>query len=223
MKMKIALAALALPVAFAGVVAFHPGVAYAGSPLAKLQATLFPQTGTYTVDPAHTSVGFEIDHLGVSRVQGRFGKAEGKLNVDLKNPSASSVGFTIATDSIDTAVAPRDAHLRTADFFDTAKYPEIRFQSTKIRRAGKGYVAEGNLTMKATTKKIAIPFRVHGPITDPWGATRLGIVAVPIKLNRQEYGIAYNDKLPSGVPAVGNEVVVRLSLEATLDKAASAK
>ncbi|RYG47954.1 polyisoprenoid-binding protein [bacterium] len=219
MKAKLALATLVVPVAFAAVVAFHPGVAYAEPAYAQPGAEIaFQNTGAYTVDPAHTSVGFEIEHLGISKVQGRFSKTAGTLFADPKNLAASNIQVTITTDSVDTAVPPRDAHLKSPDFFEVAKFPEITFKSTKISKKGKGFVAEGDFTMKGVTKKVSIPFRVFGPITDPWKNTRIGIVSDPIQLNRQDYGIAYNDKLPDGTPAVGNEVTIKLSLEATLDK-----
>lgn len=215
---KTLIAATALTVGFASYVTFHPGVAFAAPSYATPQNAKLPATGSYTVDPAHTSVGFEIGHLGLSKVQGRFTKNAGKIVIDEKDLSKSSVEFTIDTASVDTAVAPRDAHLRTPDFFDAEKYPTIAFRSTAIKKAGKGYVAEGDLTIKATTKKIRIPFKAYGPITDPWKSTRVGFVSEPIEINRQDYGIAYNDKLPDGTPAVANEVTIRLSLEATQDK-----
>ncbi|HEY0868049.1 MAG TPA: YceI family protein [Fimbriimonas sp.] len=213
---KTSLLALALPVAYGGYIALHPGIAYAETPLASLAAAI-QGAGAYTTDAAHTSVGFEIDHLGIARVQGRFAKTNGKIQFDPKNVTQGSVNFTIATDSIDTAIAPRDTHLKSADFFDAAKYPEIKFQSTKVRKDGERYVADGNLTIKDVTKPVSIPFTVHGPITDPWGKSRIGVIAEPIKLNRQDYNVAYNDKLPSGVSSVGDEVTIRLSVEATLD------
>lgn len=220
MKSKLTLAALVVPAVLGGYVVFHPGIAYAepAYALAGQEKTL-PQSGTLTVDPLHTSVGFEIGHLGISKVQGRFGEASGKIVADARNLDASSVSIVIKTDSIDTAVAPRNAHLKTADFFHVAKYPEISFRSTKIRKRGKGYVADGLLTMKNVTRPISLPFRVFGPISDPWGGTRIGVVAEPITLNRQDYGIAYDQRLPDGSPAVSNEVTVRISLEAVLDKA----
>lgn len=220
MKNKLAIATfatLAVPATFGAVMAFHPGIAFAETPLAQ-QAPAPLQGGSFTTDPMHTCVGFEIGHLGLSRIQGRFDKTSGHIVADPKNLDASSVTFTAQTESVDTNVAPRDAHLKTPDFFDAAKYPEIKFVSTKIRKKGKGYVAEGDLTIKATTKHIEIPFKAYGPITDPWGGTRVGIVADPIKIDRQAYGIAYNEKLPNGEPAVSNEVTIRLSVEATLDK-----
>lgn len=219
MKTKTLIAATALTVGFASYVTFHPGIAFAAPAYATPQNAKLAATGNYTIDPAHTSVGFEIGHLGVSKVQGRFSKNAGKIVIDEKNLGKSSVDVTIDTASVDTAVAPRDAHLRTGDFFDVEKYPSITFKSTSIKKQGKGYIAEGDLTIKATTKKVKIPFKAYGPITDPWKNTRVGFVSEPIVINRQDYGVAYNDKLPDGTPAVANEVTIRLSLEATLDKA----
>jgi polyisoprenoid-binding protein YceI len=115
-------------------------------------------------------------------------------------------------DSIDTAVAPRDADLRSQNFFDAAKFPEITFTSTRIAKRGKGYVAEGRLTMHGVTKEVSIAFNLFGPITDPWKGTRIGIVADPLVLNREDFG------MNADVPMVGSKVNVRISLEATLDK-----
>lgn len=219
MKARFAIAPLTLALGFSAYVAFHPGRAFAEPRLPQLvAASPFQASGKYTTDPAHTSVGFEIQHLGISKVQGRFTKTEGHLDVNLKDLTKSSVEFKVLTDSVDTAVTPRDNHLRTPDFFDVAKYPEISFKSTSIRKSGKGYIADGTLTIKAVSKKVSIPFKQYGPITDPWGGTRIGVVADPITINRQDYGIAYNDKLPDGTPAVANEVTIKLSLEATKDK-----
>ncbi|MGV3614558.1 MAG: YceI family protein [Fimbriimonas sp.] len=221
MKKKTVLAATALTLGLASYVTFHPGVAFATPAYAAGQSTSLPAQGSFTVDPMHTSIGFEIGHMGISKIQGRFNKHAGKLVVDAKNPAASSVEFTIQTESIDTAVAPRDNHLRSPDFFEVAKYPELTFKSTRIRKAGKGYVAEGDLTLKGVTKKISIPFQAYGPIADGQnGGQRIGIVAEPIKLNRRDYGINYGNNLPNGKPAIDNEVTVKLALEATLDKAA---
>jgi len=212
MKKRLAFAAFVLPVAFAGYIAFHPGVAFARSPLASLAPSAFKQSGGYTTDPMHTSVGFEIDHLGLSRVQGRFTKHTGHLQVDTGDLTKSSVEFTIQTDSVDTAVAPRDADLRSPNFFEVDKYPTIAFKSTKIRKSGKGYLADGDLTIHGVTKSISIPFKQYGPVKDPWGGTRIGVVADPIIVNREDFGMKFD------VPMVGSKVTVRLSLEATLDK-----
>ena len=213
MKRKAALGLLAIPVAFAGYVAFHPGVAFAETPLAKRFApSAFKQAGNYKMDGAHTSIGFEIDHLGLSRVQGRFDSTEGTLHADPDNLAASNVKFAIRAESVNTVVGPRDADLRSANFFDVKQFPEITFSSTRISKQGNGYLAEGNLSMHGVTRQISIPFKQFGPIVDPWKATRIGIVADPIVINRQDYG------MNADVPAVGSEVTVRISLEAVLKK-----
>lgn len=217
MKRKLALLALTAPFVFGAVVVFHPGVAFAETPLAKLPARAL-DPGTYTVDPMHTSVGFDIGHVGLSRVQGRFNEVSGKLVVDPKDLGKSSVTFRIGTASVDTAVAPRDAHLKTKDFFDVATYPEIVFASTKIAKKGKGYVATGNLTIHGVTKEIQIPFKATGPMdTGPTGV-RVGIVSEPFQLNRLDFGVGDSTKMPNGAMALSPEVNVRLSLEASLDK-----
>jgi polyisoprenoid-binding protein YceI len=204
---------LALSALAAAFVVFHPGRAYAETPLAKLAPqTSFPDSGTFTVDPMHTCIGFDIGHLGLSRVQGRFDKFTGSLTADSKDPSKSSVEITAQSDSVDTNVAPRDADLRSANFFDVEKFPTLTFKSTKITKRGKGFLAEGELTIKGVAKPVSIPFQAYGPIKDPWGATRIGIVAQPIVIHRQEFGMTFD------LGPVSDDVTVRLSLEATLNK-----
>ena len=213
---KLALLALAVPAAYATVVALHPGVRLDVTPLAKLpQASL---AGAYTVDPMHTSVGFDIEHLGLSRVQGRFDKVAGKFTVDPKNVERSAVAFTIQTDSVDTNVAPRDADLRSKNYFDVATYPEIGFVSRSVRKRGKGYVATGDLTIHGVTKTVEIPFEAHGPavVGGPFG-TRVGIVSEPLKLSRLAYGVGSAAQM-NGTLAVGDEVTIKLSVEATKDQ-----
>lgn len=212
MNRRIAIAALVVPAGLLAGVAFHPGAAFAATKLSRLAPATSLQGGTYTVDPAHTAVGFEIGHLGLSRVQGRFDKLEGTLHADPGNLSASSVDFTIQADSVDTNVPPRDADLRSANFFDVAVNPTITFKSTRIAKRGSGYVATGDLTMHGVTQSITIPFKAYGPITDPWKAQRIGIVSDPIVLDREAYG------MKTDVPMVGSKVTVRISLEATLNK-----
>src|ERR1035437_4707054 len=121
MKRTLLLPLVALPVLFIGYVVFHPGIAFAETPLAKtLPATSFSQEGNFTVDPAHTCIGFDIGHLGLSRVQGRFAKLAGSLHADATNVSKSSVKITVDASSVDTAVALRDTDLRSPNFFDVA-------------------------------------------------------------------------------------------------------
>ncbi len=214
MNKKPLITLAALPILAAGYIAFHPGVAYAETPLAKLAPTAFQDPGAYTVDPMHTCVGFDIGHLGLSRVQGRFSKLSGSLQADLKDLTKSSVEITMQADSVDTAVAPRDADLRSKNFFEVEKYPTLAFKSTKIRKHGSGYVADGDLTIRGITKTVSLPFKKYGPIQDPWGGTRIGVVADPIVVHRKDFGMTFDQE------TVSDDVTVRISLEATLNKPA---
>jgi polyisoprenoid-binding protein YceI len=215
MKRGLALTALLVPVAIGGYVAFHPGTADAYAiDSAFGQPTAFVAAERYVIDKAHTSIGFEIGHMGVSTVHGRFNDKSGHVVVDPANLENSSVEVTVKTASIDTAIEPRDNHLRSADFFEVEKFPEMTFKSTAIRALPNSYVADGDLTIKGVTKKVSIWFKYYGPIDAGNGKKRIGIVAVPFTINRQDYGVAYNAKLPDGTSSVDDRVTIRLSMEA---------
>lgn len=206
--------------AIAGIMLFNPGPAFPQPRLlgaANLKAAL-PVAGTYTLDPMHTSIGFEIQHMGLSKVQGRFDDKSGKIVADPADLSKSSVNFTAQVASIDTNVAPRDADLKSDNFFDAAKYPTLTFQSTAIRKSGDHYVADGTLTIKDQSHPVSIPFRYLGPVQDPFGGTRLGILTDPITISRSAYGVTWDHKMPDGSPQLADTVTVRLSAEATKDK-----
>jgi polyisoprenoid-binding protein YceI len=214
MKSRNLLIASAFPLAFVGYLAFHPGIAWATPRMTKLAApTALRQSGSLTIDPMHTNVGFDIGHLGLSRVQGRFDKVSGSIEADSKDLSKSSVSITIQTASVDTAVAPRDADLRSDHFFNVDKFPELTFKSTHIRKRGGVYVADGDLTLLGVTKSISIPFKIYGPIKDPWGGTRIGIVADPVVLHRNDFGMTFDP-----APLISDDVNIRISLEATVNK-----
>jgi len=216
MKSKLLITSLLAVTASVGVIAFHPGRAFSETRLA--QSAPLNAAGSYDIDPMHTSVGFEVGHMGLSRIQGRFNKVSGKVEVDPQHLDKSSVNVTIQTDSVDTAVAPRDAHLRTADFFDVEKHPTITFKSTKIRKSNKDYIADGTLTIKDVSKPVSIRFKAYGPIEQPKGGARAGIVAEPLLINRLDYGVGAGDKLPTGDYAISNAITIRLSAEAIQSK-----
>jgi polyisoprenoid-binding protein YceI len=178
--------------------------AAATAPLAALD--------TYTVDRNHSDASFQVRHF-TSKVRGAFSDFEGSIQGDISKPETSSVTFTIKTASIDTRNADRDKHLRSADFFDAEKFPEITFKSSKIVPAGKDkYDVTGTLTMRGVSKEITLPVTYLGSVKDPGGNERAGF-ELEAKLNRKDYGINWNKALDAGGFLLSDEVVVSVSLE----------
>lgn len=170
--------------------------------------------GEYKIDPAHSIIGFAIRHLEINWVEGRFKDFTGTIRYDDKDITKSSVDFTAKVESIDTGVARRDNHLRTADFFEVEKYPEMTFKSTRVERKGKDrYVLHGDFTLRGVTKQIELPFTITGAIKDSGGNTRFGINA-QTKINRRDYGFTWGKAMENGGIDVGNEVMIELQLEA---------
>ena len=167
----------------------------------------------YAIDVAHSSVGFSVRHLGLSKVKGNFTEFSGAISYDPQDVTKSAVKVTIKTPSINTDNESRDDHLRGADFFDTAKYTEITFISEKITKQKEGLVAQGTLTMHGVGKKIELPFTLAGPAKGMQGEMRLAAEA-QITLNRQDYGVSWNKTLDAGGVVVGNDVAVEISVEA---------
>ena len=218
MKKILALVPIAVVTAGAAYVAFHPGTAYADPAFAKGTQTPLANQVAYTIDPMHASVSFEITHLGLSKVHGRINKFTGKIYEDEKDLTKSKVEFTAQMESIDTAVAPRDQHLRSADYFNVAKYPTMTFKSTKVAKVKEGYVVTGDLTIKDETKSVSIPFKHFGPYEMKGMAdqpVRIGIIADPITVKRTDFGVSDASKLPDGTLGISDEVTVRISFEAT--------
>ena len=172
---------------------------------------------TYNFDKVHTRVGFTAQHLVISSVDGRFKDFDGTITLDPNDLTKSSVKVTIKTASVDTDNASRDNDLRNSEFLDVTKYPEMTFVSDKIEKRGDGYVAIGTFTLKGVSKKIELPFTFGGPITDPWGMQRVAAKA-STKINRQDYGVKYNQSMKDGSALVGNEVTLNLTVEATKAK-----
>lgn len=182
---------------------------------ALVAASALYAADTYTIDNAHSSVGFAVKHLMVTNTKGQFKDYTGTIQYDAKDIAKSSVEVTIQAASIDTANTDRDNHLRGGDFFDAAKFPEITFKSTKILKQGLGYEALGKLTIKGVTKDVKIPFTLSGPVKDPWGNTKLGIEG-GLVINRQDYGVTWSKTLDNGNLVVANDVKIELVIEAAL-------
>lgn len=194
--------------------------------LAVLAATVLAASpalaaDTYTFDGAHTTVGFQVRHI-FTMVGGTFDAFEGKVQVDQANPAASSVSFTIQAASINTRDPKRDEHLRSADFFDVAKYPTITFRSTAVKPApGNLYQVTGELTMRGVTKTVTLPVQFLGAGKDPWGNEKMGF-ELTTTLDRKDFGIVWNKTLDQGNVLVGDEVRVHIAVEANKLKPATA-
>jgi len=172
--------------------------------------------GEYRIDPAHSVIGFAIRHYEISLVRGRFKNFTGTIRYDDSDITKSSVEFTAKIESIDTGVDARNNHLRTADFFDAAKYPDMTFKSTRVeKKGGDKFVLHGDFTLKGVTKPVALPFTITGAIKDARGNTRFG-VAAQTKIDRRDYGITWGQPMANGGLDVGNEVMIDIQLEALM-------
>jgi len=164
---------------------------------------------TYTIDPNHTSFGFTVQHMMISNVPGEFDKFSGQIVYDPADLRVCQATITIDASSINTRIDKRDAHLKSPDFFDVAKYPTITFVSTKFTPEN----ITGNLTMKGVTKVITIPVTISGPVKTMMGGQAIGITG-SVTINRQDYGINWNKILDQGGVAVSDNVLVTISIEA---------
>jgi polyisoprenoid-binding protein YceI len=170
--------------------------------------------GRWKVDPAHSSAAFEVKHMMIATVRGHFREFEGLLDAAEDDPANSRAWGTAKVASIDTGNAERDAHLRSPDFFDAERYPEIRFESTRIQHAQGGtYRVAGNLTIRDVTREVELTATVEGAGEDPWGNERVGI-AVRGTIDRTEFGLRWQQTLASGGLLVGEQVSVLLDISA---------
>lgn len=173
-----------------------------------------PAVSTWNVDPVHSVAEFKVKHMMISNVKGQFTKISGVLRLDETDITRSQVEATIDAASINTRDPQRDAHLQSADFFDAVKYPTITFASTNVARKGKDELAlTGNLTIHGVTKQVT--FDVEGPseaAQDPWGNTRIGLSA-ETKINRKDFGLAWNSPLETGGVLVGEHVTITLDVQ----------
>lgn len=181
---------------------------------ALLAQPLLAQPKTYEVDGAHSRVGFSVTHLQLSEVEGRFGDYQGTINWDAEKPANSKIKFTVKADSIDTDNDRRDGHLKSPDFFDTAKYPTLTFETTSVEAlSGNKYALTGDLTMHGVTKRITVPATIRGPV-DAMGNGSLSLgFSTTFKVNRIEYGVGAGWKGGSD-KVVGHDVFVSIKGEA---------
>ncbi|WP_374029152.1 YceI family protein [Bdellovibrio bacteriovorus] len=174
----------------------------------------------FELDKAHTNVTFEAPHLMVSKVRGRFDKYDGTFDFDEQSMKLDNVVVTIRTDSLNTNEKDRDKHLRSPDFFDVAKYPEMKFVGKKtIYDDGKPDKVEGDLTIRGITKPVVLDVDYNGAVTDPWG-NRVVSFDAETKVNRRDFGLNWNKALDKGGWVVGDDIKIEIEGEAKPAKAA---
>ena len=167
---------------------------------------------TYKVDPVHSQIEFTVDHLVVFKVSGSFNDYQGEIEADAASKSLESARAEIKVASIDTRETKRDDHLRSADFFDAANHPEMTFVSRKVVGQGQDITVYGDLTIRGTTKEVALKGSFLGENTDPWGNVRAGFSASTV-INRHDYGLKWNKALETGGFVVGDEVTINLQVQ----------
>lgn len=179
-------------------------------------SSIFAQN-KYSFDLSHSTLGFEVKHMVISTVDGKFKKFDGSLEFDGKDPQSIKVNVTVDMSSIDTDEEKRDGHLKSPDFFDVANYPTATFISKKVVKKDDAYELIGDLTLRGVTKEIVIPFTFNGSITDPWGNNRVGFEGSSL-INRKDFGVSWNKTMDNGGLVVSDEVKLKIHLEAILQK-----
>ena len=174
-------------------------------------------SGDYSFDKAHTRFGFVARHAMVTMVHGSFGEFDGSLHLDFDDPTRSSVTVAIEGKSIDTGNPDRDAHLRSNDFFAMDEYPTISFASTRVDPLDEEtYRVDGDLTIRGVTRPVAFDATMTGPVTDPWGKTRVGLSG-SLKVNRKDWGMTWNMVLEQGGVVVSEKITLEFDVAATRD------
>jgi polyisoprenoid-binding protein YceI len=181
---------------------------------ANVQTPPAPATKTtWKLDPAHTLVEFSAKHLMITTVKGRITDIEGTIHSDERDPQNSSVEVVLKAASLDTRTDQRDQHLRSADFLDAEKFPEITFRSTRIEGDKDSFKLTGDLTIRDVTRPITLDVEFEGRTLDPWGGDRVGFSAKG-KIDRRDFGLTWNQALETGGVVVGNDIKISLEVEA---------
>ncbi len=171
-------------------------------------------SGTYTLDPAHSRIGFVARHAMIAKVRGAFNEVSGSATIDGANPSASSLEVTIQAASVDTRDANRDGHLRSGDFFDAETYPTITFKATGFAITDDETVeVTGDLTIKGVTRPVTVPFTFGGAAVDPFGNSRIGFEG-DVVVNRKDWDLTWNAALETGGVLVSDKVTLEFEVSA---------
>ena len=169
--------------------------------------------GTWTIDPSHSRLGFVARHAMVTKVRGQFDEFAGTLVIDAANPSASTANVTIQLASVNTASADRDAHLRSADFFDVENNKEMSFHSTGVKQDGDEFTMLGDLTIKGVTRPVELELEPTGVATDPFGNVRAGFEG-GTEISRKDFGLTWNVALEAGGVLVSDKIKIQLDVSA---------
>lgn len=172
-----------------------------------------PEPGTFAIDVSHSAAAFSVRHLVVAKTRGRFTDWKGEITI-ADDPLASSVDVTIFAQSIATGDDTRDAHLRNADFLDVDTYPELTYKSTSVRHVkGEQFEVLGDLTIAGVTKPVTLDLEYQGVVVDPWGGHR-AVFNASTKINREDFGLTYNQALETGGVLIGKDISIELEVEA---------
>jgi len=166
----------------------------------------------------HSTLGFSVAHMVVSKTTGRFMEATGFVEMDAEAKEFKTIEATITTASVNTNHQKRDTHLRSADFFDVERYPTMTYRMKSYQKTGDGYTAVGDLTLHGVTRELTLVGTFNGVTKDPWGNLRAGFAATG-KINRKDYGINWSKTLDNGGLVVGDEVTIQLEVECIQAKA----
>lgn len=182
-----------------------------------------PAVTTWSIDPAHSHVEFAVRHLMISTAKGRFGIVHGTVRTDDADQLKSDADIQIDVDSIDTREAQRDAHLKSADFFDVEKFPTLTFKSTRVSDVkGDNFKLHGDLTIHGVTRPVTLDVTAEGRAKDPWGGERAGFTA-RTQIKRSDYGLTWNVALETGGFVVGDDIKINLEVELVKQEAVSSK
>ena len=170
-------------------------------------------SATWTIDTSHSTVHFVARHMVIAKVRCGFKAFSGTVELDEADMTKSTVSVSIDAASIDTAEEKRDAHLKSADFFDVEKFPTLSFKSKSITKSGDGYKVAGELTMHGVTKDVVLDANFEGKGKDPWGGERVAFAA-KTSVNREDFGLKWNQVLEAGGLLVSNKIEIELEVEA---------
>ncbi|PKP29359.1 MAG: polyisoprenoid-binding protein [Bacteroidetes bacterium HGW-Bacteroidetes-18] len=181
--------------------------------IALFSVALVQAQTTWNIDPSHSSIRFAVDHMVISEVEGIFSKYEGSIVAAKEDFSDAKINFVVDVNSVNTDNEKRDGHLKSADFFETEKYPKMTFVSTSVEKTGAGkYNLKGNLSLHGVTKEITLAMTYGGTTKDPWGNTKAGLKVTGV-INRTDFGLKYNSVLEAGSLMIGEEVTITAKVE----------